>query len=97
MSSASSSASFVSVSVPKSSPSSQIDDIKRRHAQEKLEKDFKRKKLDPAHFKLSEKTPDSIRCSACKTDLSIAGSNGFSNVYAHERRQAHQTAVLHVT
>ena len=58
-----------------------------------LESNYKNNKLDPAYFKLSTNSSTHVHCSACNVNLSIGGSNGFSNVYAHNRRSQHSNAV----
>ena len=76
----------------KSHPASSTT-LKRKRALDKLESNYKNKKLDPAYFKLSANSSEHVHCSACNVNLSIGGSNGFSNVYAHNRRSQHSNAV----
>ena len=86
------STSTLSTSVP-STPSTSLTPAKRKRAEEVLDNAVKRQKLNSAHFRLSERSSEHIRCVPCKLEFSIAGLNGLSNVYAHRRRNLHKTAV----
>ena len=76
---------------------SEKKDEEREELKQNLSKAYKSGKLDPKYFEPAAEN-EKVVCNACKTSNGrnatiTLGSNGLSNVYAHERRPAHKNAV----